>query len=48
MPLLAESETSFFIEGTNVRVEFVRDAGGVVTGLVIHSGTLQERATRLR
>lgn len=48
MPLLAESETWFFIEGTNVRVEFVRDAGGVVTGLVVHSGTLQERATRLR
>ena len=47
-PLLAESETSFFIEGTNVRVEFVRDAGGVVTGLVVHQGTHQERATRLR
>lgn len=47
-PLLAESETSFFIEGTNVRVEFVRDTGGVVTGLVVHHGTHQERATRLR
>ncbi len=46
--LLAESETSFFIEGTNVRVEFVRDAGSVVTGLVVHQGTHQERATRLR
>jgi CubicO group peptidase (beta-lactamase class C family) len=48
IPLLAESETSFFIEKTNVRVEFVRDAGGVVTGLVVHQGTHQERATRLR
>jgi hypothetical protein len=47
-PLLAESETSFFMEGTNVRLEFVRDAGGVVTGLVVHQGTHQERATRLR
>jgi hypothetical protein len=48
MSLLAESETSFFMEGTNVRVEFVRDAGGVVTGLVVHQGTSQQRATRLR
>ena len=46
--LLAESETSFFMEGTNLRIEFVRDAGGVVTGLVVHSGTHQERATRVR
>ena len=44
----AESETSFFMEGTNLRLEFVRDAGGVVTGLVVHSGTHQERATRGR
>lgn len=48
IPLLAESETSFFMEGTNVRVEFVRDAGGVVTGLIVHQGSHQERATRLR
>ena len=47
-PLLAESETSFFMEGTNVRIEFVRNAGGVVTGLVVHQGTHQERATRVR
>ena len=48
MPLLAESETSFFLERTNVRVEFVRDVGGVATGFVMHQGTLQNRATRLR
>jgi hypothetical protein len=48
IPFLAESETSFFVEGTNLRVEFVRDAGGVVTGLVMHHGTQQERATRVR
>ena len=44
MPLLAESETLLFMEGTNVRVEFERDAGGVMAGLVVHQGVLQERA----
>lgn len=48
LSLLAESETWFFMEGTNVRVEFVRDAGGAVTDLVVHQGTQQQRATRVR
>jgi CubicO group peptidase (beta-lactamase class C family) len=45
--LLAESETSFYLEGTNLRVEFVRDASGAVTEMVMHQGTRQERARRV-
>ena len=46
--LLAESETRFFIRDIKVIVEFVRDAAGNVTDLVIIQGTLQERATRVK
>jgi CubicO group peptidase (beta-lactamase class C family) len=46
-PLLAESETSFYLQGTNLRFEFVRDANGVVTELVLQQGTRAERAQRV-
>ena len=45
-PLLAESETSFYISNTNLRVEFIRDATGAVTEMVVQQGTHQERARR--
>jgi CubicO group peptidase (beta-lactamase class C family) len=45
-PLLAESETSFYLANTNLRVEFIRDAAGAVTEMVVHQGTRQERARR--
>ncbi len=37
-PLFAESETSFFLKVVDAQVEFVKDASGKVTGLVIHQG----------
>jgi CubicO group peptidase (beta-lactamase class C family) len=46
-PLLAESESSFYLQGTNLRLEFVRDANGVVTELMMQQGTRTERATRV-
>jgi CubicO group peptidase (beta-lactamase class C family) len=45
-PLVAESETVFYLQGTNVRVEFVRDAAGVVTEMVLQQGTRRDRASR--
>jgi CubicO group peptidase (beta-lactamase class C family) len=45
-PLVAESETSFYLANTNLRVEFIRDATGAVTEMVVHQGTRQERARR--
>ena len=45
--LLAESETVFYLEGTNLRVEFVRDASGAVVEMVMHQGTRQDRAKRV-
>jgi CubicO group peptidase (beta-lactamase class C family) len=44
--LLAASDTSFFLEGTNLRVEFVSDGAGVVTELIFHQGTREDRARR--
>jgi len=48
LPLLAESETRFFIRDINVVVEFVRDGAGNVTEVVMLQGTRQERATRVK
>jgi len=48
LPLLAESETRFFMRAINLAVEFVRDGAGNVTECVILQGTLQERATRVK
>ena len=46
--LQAESETRFFIRDINLIVDFVRDAAGNVTEIVIVQGTRQERATRVK
>ena len=48
LPLLAESETRFFNRDINVVVEFVRDGAGNVAELVVHQGTHQERAKRVK
>jgi hypothetical protein len=48
LPLLAESETRFFVRDLNVVVEFVRDGAGSVTELVMLQGTRQDRAARLK
>ena len=47
LPLLAESESRFFIREANVQIEFVRDGTGTVTQLIVLQGTLQERALRV-
>src|SRR5688572_1458731 len=46
--LLAESETRFSIRDINMVVDFVLDAAGNVTEIVIVQGTRQERATRVK
>jgi len=46
--LLAESETRFFIRNINLVVDFILDAAGSVTEIVIVQGTRQERATRVK
>ena len=46
MTLLAESETSFFLRGANMRFEFISNAAGAVTELVIHQGTRPQRLKR--
>jgi hypothetical protein len=46
--LLAESETTFYLEGMNIKVEFVRDASGAVVEMVMHQGTRQDRAKRVK
>ena len=46
--LLAESQTRFFIRNINLVVDFILDAAGSVTEIVIVQGTRQERATRVK
>ena len=46
LPLLAESDTAFFPEGSPTRVSFERDAGGSVTQLVLHMGSREVPAKR--
>jgi hypothetical protein len=47
-PMLAESETRFFVREVNLVVDFVRDGSGTVTEMVLLQGTRQERATRMK
>jgi hypothetical protein len=46
LPLLAESDTAFFPEGSPTRVTFERDASGRVTHLVLHMGAREVQAKR--
>ena len=48
MPVPAESETRFFARDLNLVIDFVRDATGTVTEMVLIQGTRQERATRAK
>jgi D-alanyl-D-alanine-carboxypeptidase/D-alanyl-D-alanine-endopeptidase len=38
LPVFPESETDFFYKIVEAQVTFVKDAGGIVTGLVLHQG----------
>ena len=46
--LFAESETDFFVRVMDAQVVFVRDASGVVTGLVLHQGGIEQRGLKVR
>ena len=48
IPLLAESERTFFIRELNVQVEFVRDASGAVTEFITSQGGRQDRVRRIK
>ena len=45
-PMFAESETRFFLKVVDAQVEFVKDAGGAVTGAVLHQNGRDQRAAR--
>ncbi|HYE86206.1 MAG TPA: DUF3471 domain-containing protein, partial [Vicinamibacterales bacterium] len=47
-PIHAESNNRFFVPNSNLLFEFVADATGVVTAVIVHQGTRQERATRVK
>ena len=47
-PLLAESETRFFVRDLNLVVDFVRNGAGTVTEMIMTQGTRQDRATRAK
>ncbi len=38
IPLFAESETGFFLKVVDAQIEFVKNAGGEITDLLIHQG----------
>ena len=46
LPLLAESDTQFFPEGSSTRVTFERNADGRATQLVLHIGSREVEAKR--
>ena len=45
-PLFAETETRFFLKVVDAQVEFVKNAQGAVTHLVIHQGGADTKALR--
>jgi hypothetical protein len=45
-PLFAESETNFFFKDIDAQIEFRKDAGGRVTSLILHRGSVTETAER--
>jgi hypothetical protein len=45
-PLFAETETHFFFKHVGAEIEFRKDAEGRVTSLILHRGSVEERAER--
>jgi CubicO group peptidase (beta-lactamase class C family) len=45
-PIFPESESSFFLKVVDAQIEFVKDAGGAVTGLILHQGGRDMKAAR--
>jgi CubicO group peptidase (beta-lactamase class C family) len=46
VPLFAQSATSFFTKAVDAQLDFVKDASGAVTELVLHQGGRDTRAKR--
>jgi CubicO group peptidase (beta-lactamase class C family) len=46
--LFPESETRFFLKVVDAQVDFVKDAGGRVTGLVLHQGGMDLPAKKVK
>ena len=46
-PIFPESETSYFLKVVDAQIEFEKDAGGAVTGLVLHQGGRDQKAPRI-
>jgi CubicO group peptidase (beta-lactamase class C family) len=46
--LFPESETRFFLKVVDAQVDFVKDAGGRVTGLLLHQGGMDLPAKKIR
>jgi len=45
-PLFAETETHFFFRHVAAEIEFRKDAEGRVTSLILHRGSIEEKAER--
>ena len=45
-PIFAEVEDRFFARVVDIQIEFVRDAGGEVSGLVLQQGPVRTEAAR--
>ncbi len=45
-PLFAESPTNFFFKDVDAQIDFERDVNGAVTSLVLHRGSVHEKAQR--
>ena len=46
-PIFPESETIFFLKVVDAQIEFVKDASGAVTHLVLHQGGRDQKAPRI-
>jgi hypothetical protein len=45
-PLFAETETRFFLKVVDAQVDFVKDASGAVTHIILHQGGRDHEAAR--
>jgi D-alanyl-D-alanine-carboxypeptidase/D-alanyl-D-alanine-endopeptidase len=48
VPVLAESETEFFLKIVDAQISFVKDASGTVTGLVLHQNGQNQPAKKIK
>jgi len=46
LPIFAESETKFFAKAMDAQIEFLKDANGAITHLMLHQGPAEIKAPR--